>query len=407
MGQQKHRSTVAHAQPKIGTTLEVEIERILPGGMGLAHAEDMTVLVALAAPGDRALVRLEQRRGRVLFASIIEIKRASPVRIDPPFPYFGRCGGCDFQQLTYHAQLEAKIEIVRDCLRRIARIEPPNEVSIIGSPATWRYRSRAEWQREREKFGYFERGSHRICDVVQCPVITDPLQDALTTLREKRDSLPDDVREFQAVAGDNGEVALAPHAYIGKNTREVARVVNGEHYRFDAECFFQINHTLLSSLVGEAVKDAAGQSAIDLYCGVGLFTLPLARKFERVIGVESNRAATRYARLNLSNAGLTNWQIETAQVGEWLTKNKDELTPVDLLLLDPPRAGAETETVRAILELRPSRIVYVSCDPATLARDLKSLVADGGTYTLDSLTALDMFPQTHHVETIAKLSKNM
>jgi 23S rRNA (uracil1939-C5)-methyltransferase len=139
---------------------------------------------------------------------------------------------------------------------------------------------------------------------------------------------------------------------------------------------------------------------------VGLFTLPLARKFERVVGVESNRAATHYARLNLSNAGLTNWQIETAQVGEWITKNRDELTPVDLLLLDPPRAGAEAETVSAILDLRPMRIVYVSCDPATLARDLKSLVADGA-YTLDSLTALDMFPQTHHVETIAKLSNNL
>jgi 23S rRNA (uracil1939-C5)-methyltransferase len=406
MRQQKHRATVAQGQPKIGTTLEVEIERILPGGMGLAHAEDMTVLVALAAPGDRALVRLKERRGRVWFASIVEIRKASPVRIEPPCPYFGRCGGCDFQQLTYPAQLEAKIEIVRDCLRRIARIEPPGEILIIESPAEWRYRSRAEWQRDRERFGYFERGSHRICDVVECPVITEPLQDALTTLRGERDSLPDNVREFQAVAGDEGEVALAPNASGGKNSREVVRVVNGESYLFDAECFFQINHTLLSSLVDEAVKDAKGQSAIDLYCGVGLFTLPLARKFEHVTGVESNRAATRYARLNLSNAGRTNWQIETAQVGEWITKNKDELKPVDLLLLDPPRAGAEAETVRAILELRPGRIVYVSCDPATLARDLKSLVADGA-YTLDSLIALDMFPQTHHVETIAKLSKHM
>lgn len=384
-------------------TLEVRIERILPGGMGLAHALGKTILVALAAPGDSATVRIETMRGRVAFASIIEIKESSPVRVSPPCPYFGRCGGCDFQQLSYDAQLSAKVEIVRDCLRRIARIAPPRSIPITPSPDAWRYRSRAEWQRDGEKLGYFERGSHKICDVIECPVIVPPLQDALTALRRTHESLPDNAREIQAIAGDEGEVALAPPA-MKEDMREVARIIGGEEYRFAAGCFFQINHALLPSLIGDALGEAEGDGALDLYCGVGLFTLPLARKFRRVTGVESNPAATRYARLNLSRAGLGNAHIETAKVGEWLTANADDLMPIDFLLLDPPRAGAETDTMRAIINLQPRRIVYVSCDPATLARDLKLLVSDGA-YTLDSLAAFDMFPQTHHVEAIAKLSK--
>src|SRR5881275_3010642 len=129
-------------------TLEVEIERVLPGGMGLAHAEGSTVFVSLAAPGDVLRVRVDRVQGKLSFASIIEILKPSPVRVEPPCPYFGRCGGCDFQQLTYEAQLNAKVEIIRDCLRRVARVEPPLEIPITPSPAEWHYRSRARWQHD-------------------------------------------------------------------------------------------------------------------------------------------------------------------------------------------------------------------------------------------------------------------
>ncbi|MBD0326099.1 MAG: class I SAM-dependent RNA methyltransferase [Pyrinomonadaceae bacterium] len=130
---------------------EVLIERILPGGAGLAHADGQTFLVALAAPGDRLRVRIDHVRGKVAFASIEEIITPSPLRIEPPCPYFGRCGGCDFQQLSYQAQLTAKVEIIRDCLRRIARIEPPAEIHITPSPLAWHYRSRAQWQHDPRK----------------------------------------------------------------------------------------------------------------------------------------------------------------------------------------------------------------------------------------------------------------
>ena len=392
---------------RVGDVVEVEIERLVPGGAGLAHAHGRTLFVALAAPGDRVRVRIERVRGGVAFAAIAEIIKPSLARIEPPCPYFGRCGGCDFQQLTYEAQLEAKVEMICDCLRRIARLTPPADIPITPAPEAWHYRARAQWQydRERKWLGYYERGSHRVCDVAACPVVVPALQKLLSDLRTSVpvDSLPEDADDFQGVAGDDDAVSLAPPVWTDE-VRETIRTIAGERYRFDAACFFQINHALLEPLVRAATGDAHGTTAVDLYCGVGLFTLPLARRFERVTGVEANTRACAYARRNLTDAQLTNARIEAAPTGQWLTRHAHKLAPVDLVLLDPPRTGADTETTSGILRLRPQRIVYVSCDPATLARDLRALVNDGS-YSLDSIAAFDMFPQTHHVETIAHLSR--
>jgi len=384
---------------------EVLIERIVPGGAGLAHADGRTVFVGLAAPGDKLRVRIDHTRGPIAFASITEVIEPSPSRVEPPCPYFGRCGGCDFQQLSYEAQLEAKVSIVRDCLRRIARIEPPQDIPIKASPNRWHYRARAQWQYDslRTRLGYFERGSHRVCDVVECPVIASTLQSELARLRTGmlEGSLPE-AAEFQAVAGDEG-ASLAPP--FGPNSaREVSRTIGDFHYRFSAEGFFQINHELLPSLIATALEDAQGERALDLYCGVGLFTLPLAQRFAHVTGVEASRAALAFARTNLEDAHLSNVVFECAKVSDWLRANSSRSAPVDLLLLDPPRAGAEEDAIRSIITLNPRRISYVSCDPATLARDLKYLIEAG--YRLDSVAAFDMFPQTHHVETVAHLTNN-
>src|ERR1700752_1091651 len=164
---------------------EVVIERILPGGLGLAHAGGRTVMVALSAPGDRLRVRIDRVKGNVAFASIVEIVEPSPVRVEPPCPYFGRCGGCDFQQLAYEAQLAAKAEIIRDCLHRIARLAPLSEIVVIPSPGQWRYRVRATWQvdEDQQTVGYYERGSRRVCDVADCAVLQPELQAKLEAVR--------------------------------------------------------------------------------------------------------------------------------------------------------------------------------------------------------------------------------
>src|ERR1044071_5121978 len=345
--------------------VEVTIERILPGGAGLAHAEGRTLLVALAAPGDRVRVRVERVQGRVAFASIAEMIEPSPVRVEPLCPYFGLCGGCDFQQLSYEAQLDSKVGIIRDCLRRIAQLDFTGEIPITASPNAWHYRSRAQWQHDplRKRLGYFERASHRVCDVAACPVLVSELEATLESLREqmRENLLPEEVTELHAVAGDDG-ASLSP-PMPEHPTREVSRHI-GEHlYHFSAEGFFQINHELLAPLITAAINGAQGETAIDLYCGARLFTLPLAQRFTPVVAVAASAAAISYGRRNLEDAHLDNATLEIARVADWLTENSD-----------------------------------------ALARDLKALAAGG--YRLDSIVAFDMFPQTHHVETVAHLIKD-
>ena len=383
--------------------LEVEVERILPGGMGLAHAGGKTVFVSLAAPGDRVRVAVERRQGDVLFASIVEIITPSPVRVEPPCPYFGRCGGCDFQQLTYDAQLAAKAEMIRDCLHRIARLENVPEFVVTGSPNNWRYRMRATWQIDQDErtIGYYERGSRRVCDVVDCAVLKPELQEKLEEVRGTEWSqFPPELKHLDVVAGENG-VSFAP-AFAEFETKELALTVRGEVYSYNAESFFQINPSLLGQLIDFALRDASGETVLDLYCGVGLFTLPLARGFKNVIGVEANPAAARFARRNLQRAGLTNARVITATVTDWFRSSKPG--SVDFVLLDPPRAGAESAVIKGILDAGPREISYVSCDPATLARDLRKLLTGG--YAVDSIAAFDLFPQTHHVETIVRFRKS-
>jgi 23S rRNA (uracil1939-C5)-methyltransferase len=379
--------------------LEVEIERILPGGYGLAHAEGKTVFVSLAAPGDRLRVRVERQQGNVLFASIEEILVASPLRIEPPCPYFGRCGGCDFQQLAYENQLAAKAEIIRDCLHRIARLDVVPEIVVTPSPRDWRYRMRAMWQidRNEQMVGYYERGSRRVCDVVDCAVLMPELQETLERVRSTDwHEFPAEMKHLEVVAGENG-VSLAPR-FAEFETWELELTILDERYSYNAEAFFQINPALLAPLIEFALGDVTGDSAVDLYCGVGLFTLPLARRFKRVIGVEGNPNATRFAQRNLSRARLENARIVTASVAEWF---KGRTLHADFVLLDPPRAGAESSVIKGILDFAAPRVTYVSCDPATLARDLKKLIAGG--YAIESLRAFDLFPQTHHVETVVRL----
>ena len=444
-----------------GRLVQATVERILPGGLGLAHADDRTMMIGLAAPGDLVRVRVDRVKGSVVFASIEEIISPSEARVEPPCPYFGRCGGCDFQQLSYEAQLQAKKEIIRDCLRRIGGLENIPDFQIRPAPNQWHYRARAQWQYDsiRKRLGYFESGSRRVCDVAECAVLTPQLQQTLEKLRAEMNDglLPDDARHFRAVLGDDNvsitsdsvkrptnraqtaspRGAVHPKTNFDSNARDVTRMIDGERYRFNAQSFFQTNTDLLSEMIDAALGHASGRTAVELYCGVGLFTLPLARKFLRVTAVEDDAAAATLARENLSDADLPNADIVNRDVADWLEANFESiggdaaldrlpqgershrpaqdagtqsrivggvLEELDFLLLDPPRTGAESRVINGIVKLKPQRICYVSCDPATLARDLKKLLAGG--YDLKSLAALDMFPQTHHVETVVHLIRS-
>jgi 23S rRNA (uracil1939-C5)-methyltransferase len=198
------------------------------------------------------------------------------------------------------------------------------------------------------------------------------------------------------VAGQNG-VSLSP-AFAEFETAELELEIAGESYCYNDAAFFQINPSLLPPLIEFALGEVRGEAAVDLYCGVGLFTLPLSRWFGTVIGVEANPVAAQFARQNLQRAGLNNARVVNAGVAEWI---RAKPLQSDFVLLDPPRAGAESVVIKGIVDSRAKRVSYVSCDPATLARDLKKLIAGG--YAIESLAAYDLFPQTHHVETVVRL----
>ena len=384
----------------VGDLLTLKVEKIVPRGYGLAFAEKLTVFVPLSAPGDVVTARITQLKKRTAFAEIVEIVTPGPERVDPPCPYFGTCGGCNFQQLDYQAQLKSKVDIISDCLLRIGKLDPVPDITIIPSPLQYDYRSRVRWQLDSlgRRFGYYRRDSNEVVDVAMCPVLSSPLKETLHNIRANLEwSKFLDDGEVAAASGDNDIVSIRSSVGV-EPSAEISHTVSGETYAFSAETFFQANHLLLPDLIECATEGATGNTALDLYSGVGLFSIPLARKIPNVISVEGDPMAVEFAKKNVKNAYLSNLRVLRDSVGRFLAQKQ---WAADFVLIDPPRSGAEREVVEAIISIGPLQISYVSCEPSILARDLRTL-ADGG-YEIESITALDMFPQTHHVETVVRL----
>ena len=337
------------------------------------------------------------------FLSLRDARRAAPCQ------HFGDCGGCQLQHITYEAQLEAKAGFVRDALKRVGKIEWPQKIEVRHAEE-FGYRSRAQVKIERfnpqnsanRRVGFNRIGSHSICDVSSCPVLVPELEANFQALRsfinQSKQSERNDFTDVEMAAGDHG-IAFEPRL-SGLPGGDLERSVQGTIYRFSPSTFFQVNSLLLETLIDEAVAEYSGALAIDLYAGVGLFTIQLARRFGKVIGVESDRQAAHFARENIATNNLMNVKFYNARVADWLN---DFVAPSpDLMLLDPPRVGA-AEAVARIAELKPRHISYVSCDPTTLARDLRKLLDSG--FELERVTAIDLFPQTYHIETVALLKK--
>jgi 23S rRNA (uracil1939-C5)-methyltransferase len=353
-------------------------------------------------------------QGKTGFGTLEEILSPSPARRRSEESLVS-AAGCDFAHLTYPAQLEAKQGIVADCLRRIAGLDPVPSVEIIPSPREWEYRARAEWQYDGEArlVGSYARGTHDVVEEDDLAVLDPALQAMLLALRERAHAgeLPEGRMEIRAATGDEGATLNPP--LLGEPERMLSVRVGDFMYSFDAECFFQANLALTPRLVEEALRFAEPvpqaedeeprrHAAVDLYCGVGLFSLPLAKRFDRVHGVEAYSLAVDFARHNAETAGLDNVRFAALPVEKWLAERGRGIGRIDFLVADPPRIGMDAKVIEQIVRLRPARIASVSCDPATQARDLKLLIAAG--YRLESIVALDMFPQTHHVETVAHLA---
>lgn len=388
-----------------GDRLEVEVVKIIPNGLGLSFAEDLTVFVPLSAPGDKLLVEIADLKGRTAFAGIVEVLEPSPERIEPPCPYFGTCGGCDFQHISYEAQLAAKIGIIRDCLRRIAKLGDEVEIGIVPCPEPFGYRIRTQVHADpaARKIGFYQRQSHDVIEAERCAVLVPGLDGTVKRIRATFDWPEGAEGTVDIEAGFSGGTASVYSEELFEPVDELLFEAAGYRFAFDARAFFQANGRMIGPLIDAAVGGSSGGLAIDLYCGIGLFTIPLAERFEKVIGVESAIESFRFAEVNAAANSASNAEFINSRVRNFLEEQKAAVEGADLVVVDPPRSGVKGRALKMISDAAPKHITYVSCNPSTLARDIRSLLDSG--YEIENFTALDLFPQTHHVEAVVRLAR--
>jgi 23S rRNA (uracil1939-C5)-methyltransferase len=368
------------------------IEKLVYGGEGLARQEGKVVLIPFVLPGEIVRAETERAKNDLWRGHLIEVLQPSPARIAPGCPYFQRCGGCQYQHMDYSVQLEQKREILHEVLRRVGKIEFAGEIGLVsGEP--WQYRNRVQLHIEDGKVGYFEQGSRRLCAIDRCPIASPKLNETIGKLSAPQANtaleLFTNETDVQVNVVDRvPRQALTQLAELGVTTP-----MEYGGLRVSRNSFFQVNRFLIDKLVECAVADAKGEWAVDLYAGVGLFSVKLAERFAKVTPVESSSSSLRDLAQNFPQPAVN------ANVEDYLAAVND--TP-DFILADPPRAGLGKTVVKDLVRIHSPRLSIVSCDPATLARDLQGLMASG--YRIDKITLVDLFPQTFHLETVVQLS---
>jgi 23S rRNA (uracil1939-C5)-methyltransferase len=387
------------------------VEKLVYGGDGLARLDGRVVFAPFVLPGERIRARAEQEKPGLVRARMLEVLEAASERVAAPCPVFGRCGGCHYQHAAYEYQLAVKQSILAEELRRLGKVEPPAEIGVIAAEP-FGYRNRVQLSVEETRIGFRESRSHKLCAVGECPVASPKINAAIGALnRMARDrrwprflrgiELFTDERQVQINVLETGRPVA--RRFFEWCAAEIEGVVEGaldyrSEFRVSGDSFFQVNRFLLDKLAGAALENAEGEMAADLYAGVGLFALPMARKFREVAAVDGGASAVRDLEFNAQRAGLGNITAKRQTAEEYLAGLE---SPPDLVVLDPPRAGLGKAVVKRLGELRPRQVVIVACDPATLARDLAGLVAAG--YRIERMAMVDLFPQTYHLETVVGL----
>jgi 23S rRNA (uracil1939-C5)-methyltransferase len=429
---------------------DVTIEKLIYGGEGLAHHDGSTVFVPFVLPTELVSISPVEQKKKFIRGRLDRVITPSPERIAPKCPHFGVCGGCDYQHIPYEPQLAFKKEILRETLRRIGRIDWTGDINGHASPP-WAYRNRAQWKvrplesspdseegpdgKTRLGIGYFKANTTALCAVETCEIISPLLLKTLLALRTSlaAGELPRGLREIEAFVNASDSQLLLTATFAGfpsraaehaQTFRRIAPEITsllfhdpsrdrmelygpgyieyeaaGTAYRVGHFSFFQVNKFLAETLVNEVVgREEGGRMALDLFAGVGLFSIPLAAKFEKVLSIESNPAATRDLESNMRGKGAI--EVRTADVERFLARSKER---PDLVVLDPPRAGMAPDAMQRLARMSPPRITYVSCEPPTLARDLAILISAG--YSCSEVHVIDLFPQTFHMETIVRLRR--
>jgi 23S rRNA (uracil1939-C5)-methyltransferase len=381
-------------------SFELEIRALAAGGDGVGRAPDgRVVFVPDTAPGDQVRVRVVDLKKRFARARVEELLTPGSVRTDPVCPVFGSCGGCAWQHVGYAAQLDAKAALLKDALRRIGGLVLPSEVHVEPSPSPYGYRGRARLHVAGGRVGFRRRRSRAICATRRCPILLPALDGALHELADRAHA---EDGEWELAGTPSGEVRVDPPGG-GQGALELE--IGSDRLRFSSGVFVQSNTLLLPRLV-EVVLEAVGQGevAFELYAGAGTFTLGLARRFGRVVAVEGQAAAAQDLRRNLEAHGLGGAGVEVVEAPVERALAGTKLPEhADLALLDPPRTGLPPDGVELLAGRAPRRIAFLSCDPATLARDLSRLCTGG--YRLEAIRGFDLFPQTPHVEALAILAR--
>jgi 23S rRNA (uracil1939-C5)-methyltransferase len=409
------------------STIVVQLDKLTYGGDAMGRLPDgRAVFIPFGLPGERVRVRLVEERGGFARGEVIEILEPSPDRIRAKCIHFGTCGGCHYQDLPHEKQLIAKQEILRDQLARIGRIASPNVLPAVPSPAQWNYRNHVQFHlTEKGEPGYVNAAGRAVFAISECHLPDTAIDAAWRELQFESNT---DVQRVSLRSGVEGELLLilesdspeppeleiesdlsVVHMYedhplvLAGGETILARVLEHE-FRVSAGSFFQVNTGMAEKMVRH-VMDALGVSKqdtlLDLYCGVGLFSKFLAGGAKRVIGVEASPSACEDYAANLDE--FDNVELYEGRAEEILPAFPASGIHPDLVLVDPPRAGIDRAVLDALLDLGARRIIYVSCDPATLARDARRLIEGG--YRLGQVTPFDLFPQTYHIESISVFEK--
>jgi 23S rRNA (uracil1939-C5)-methyltransferase len=425
----------------------VSIEKLVYGGDGLAHHGERTVFVPFVLPGEEVRIKVKSQKRNLAWADPLEIAKPAAARTAPKCAHFKTCGGCQYQHIEPDEQTRLKKEILKETLARLGGIRWEHEIRAHAA-APYEYRNRAQWgvrSAMPRALGYFLPESSRIVPIDDCPVLSPLLSRTFHQLQElmRSNALPAQIEEIEAFADFRDEkLALNiafrsfeqhPAALIKffrealpqlesllihdqrKNKFELSgpgyltHQAGGFTFQVNHLSFFQINRFLIDDLLHSVVSGKKGSLALDLYAGVGFFSLPLAKAFDRVISVDANESAIRDLRKNSETAGVavTSHNIHT----EDFLKKFDEKP--DLIVLDPPRSGLGQSASAKLAELQAAEITYLSCDPSTLGRDLAVLLQTervpagakpyAPRYEIESVELFDLFPQTHHIETLVHL----
>lgn len=384
--------------------IELRIDDITNLGMGVGRIDGFVVMVPFALAGELVKARIYKNQKNYSEADLIEVIEASPDRVSPKCPLFGTCGGCQYQHLSYEAQLKWKRKQIVDLLERIGEIKNPNVEPTNPSPEIFGYRSKLTPHYEKPRgeqmpIGFIMQGRRNtLVDVAQCPIASKNINEALPKVRAE---IVAKAHTFKR----GGTILLRDtlQGVVCDNRKVASEKVGNLTLNFVAGEFFQNNPFILPELLDFAINEAQGSKyLVDAYCGVGGFALWGSPHFEEVLGVEISENSIMCARENARQNGIKNCRFISGKAEKIFAEvkfNADETSVV----IDPPRAGCDEIFLKQLCEFAPRKIVYVSCGPDTQARDLKYLLANG--YKLEKVRPFDLFPQTRHIESVAVLSR--